>query len=113
MPGTQLLNRLTDLHYRAYPLTNADAERVCSRALEDGPMLIFVDLVSAHSDVCAVISRLRKEPATSHIPIIAFADETQEKLQEAGRQAGATLVVTDSAVMAHLPHLIQQALQVE
>jgi hypothetical protein len=34
-------------------------------------------------------------------------------LQAAARAAGATLVVTDAAILTHLPQFLDQALQVE
>jgi CheY-like chemotaxis protein len=111
MPGSQLVNRLQDLNYRVQPLT--DANQLTSIAKSEGPMLIFADLASSRSDICAVIAGLRKSPDTAHIPILAFADETAESLQAAARQAGATVVVSNTALLAQLPNLLEQALRVE
>lgn len=111
MPGSQLVNRLQDLNYRVQPLT--DANQVAACAQSEGPMLIVTDLESSHADVCALIAGLRKNPVTAHIPILAFADETAEPLQVAARQAGATLVVSNTALLAHLPQLLEQVLRVE
>lgn len=76
-------------------------------------MLIFADLEFSQTDVCAVITGLRQNSETAHIPILAFADETAENLQAAARQAGATVVVSNTALLSHLPHLLEQALRVE
>lgn len=111
MPGSQLVNRLQDLHYRVQPL--ADATQMAESARSTRPMLILADLASTRADVCAAIAQLRKDPVTTHVPVIAFTDEGAEQLQAAGRQAGATLVVTDSAVLNHLPQLLEQALHLE
>lgn len=111
MPGSQLVNRLQDLHYRILSVPNAS--QLPEYARKEGPMLVFADLGSSSADICAAIARLKSEPATAHIPVIAFADEGADQLQSAGRQAGATLVATDSAVLSHLPQLLEQALQVE
>lgn len=111
IPGSQLVNRLQDLHYRVQPISDANQLVDCARS--EGPMLIFADLGSSRTDICTIIAKLKQDPATAHVPIIAFADEGNEQLQATGRQAGATLVATDSAVLAHLPHLLEQALQVE
>jgi CheY-like chemotaxis protein len=70
-------------------------------------------LSSTTQDICAVIAQLRQNPATAHIPVIAFADEATEPLQSAAREAGATLVVTDAAILTHLAQFIEQALHVE
>ena len=111
MPGSQLVNRLQDLHYRVQSI--ADAGRLSDYARSEGPMLVLADLSSSRTDVGAAIARLKQDPATAHIPVIAFANESADALQAAGRRAGATLVVTDSAILSHLPQLLEQALQVE
>jgi CheY-like chemotaxis protein len=111
MPGSQLVNRLQDLNYRVHAL--ADASQLAAVAQSEGPMLIFADLEFSHADICAVIAGLRQHPGTAHIPVLAFADESAAALQAAGRQAGATLVVSNTALLAQLPHLLEQALGVE
>ena len=111
MPGSQLVNRLQDLHYRVQSI--ADAGRLSDYARSEGPMLVLADLSSSRTDVGAAIARLKQDPATAHIPVIAFAEESADALRSAGRRAGATLVVTDSAILSHLPQLLEQALQVE
>ena len=111
IPGSQLVNRLQDSKYRVQVVPKLDELFEC--AAHAGPMLIFADLVSKTGDVCAVIRKLRKETSTAHIPVIAFADDTDEKLQASGRDAGAALVVADSVILTHLTQFIQQALQVE
>lgn len=110
MPGSQLVNRLQDLHYRVEILSDPDQLGLAARS--DGPMLVFTDLDSRRADICAAISQLKQDPVTAHIPVIAFANERAPQLQTAGRQAGATLVVTDTALLPHLDHLLEQALQV-
>ncbi|MCL4790109.1 MAG: hypothetical protein KJ070_25560 [Verrucomicrobia bacterium] len=111
MPGSQLVNRLQDLRYRVQPLSDPDQLSACAQ--KEGPMLVFVDLGAEKSDVSAAIAKLKKHPQTAHIPVIAFADEAAEELQSAARKAGASLVVSDAAVLAHLPQLIEQALQAD
>ena len=109
MPGSQLVNRLQDLQYRVQSLS--DPSRLSESAQKEGPMLVFADL--GGKDICSAIATLKQNRETSHIPIIAFADEKADQLQAAARQGGATLVVTDAAVLAHLPQLIEQALHAD
>src|SRR5262245_55177657 len=109
MPGSQLVNRLQDLQYRVQSLS--DPNQLVEIAQKEGPMLVFADL--SGNDICSVIARLKQKRETSHIPIIAFADETADQLQAAARQGGSALVVTDAAVLAHLPQLIEQALHAD
>ncbi len=111
IPGSQLVNRLQDSQYRVQAVSKLDELTAC--AASAGPMLIFADLVSKSGDVCAVIRKLRAEPTTAHIPIIGFADDAEEALQAAGREAGAALVAADSVILTHLTQFIERALQVE
>ena len=111
MPGSQLVNRLQDENYRV--LTATETDRLLSLATGEKPLLIFADLVFESADVSSAIARLRQDSATAHIPIIAFAAPESKDLMNAAQKAGATLVVSDAALLTHLPQLLEQALQVE
>jgi PleD family two-component response regulator len=111
LPGTQLVNRLQDLNYRVHVVTPPDDLSACAE--QGKAMIVLVDLFAARHDACAMIARLRKNPATGHIPVIGFADEQATDLQAAAKAAGATLVVTDAAILTHLPQFLDQALEVE
>jgi CheY-like chemotaxis protein len=109
MPGSQLVNRLQDLKYRVQPVS--DPAQLSDYAQKEGPMLVFADLGA--KDTCSAIAKLKQGRETSHIPIIAFADDKEDQLQDAARKAGANMVVTDGAVLAHLAQLIEQALHTD
>ena len=111
LPGTQLVNRLQDMRYRVQAVTDADALVSCAQ--QEKPLLILADLASTNSDICELIKKLKQNPATQHIPVIAFADEKATELQTAAQSAGASLVVGETAILNHLPQLLDQALQVE
>jgi CheY-like chemotaxis protein len=111
LPGSQVVNRLRDLNYRVQ--TIADAERLVECAEEAKAMLVLADLESRRNNVCAALARLKEHPATKHLPVIAFSGESAVELQAAARAAGATLVVTEVAILNHLPQLLEQALQIE
>ena len=111
LPGTQLVNRLQDMNYRV--LTASTGEALLASAASDKPIVVFVDVAARRINVIETISKLRQNPATSHLPIIAFADEKDTALQSKARDAGATLVVNDSAILSHLQHFLDQALQLD
>lgn len=111
MPGSQLVNRLQDINYRVQAV--ADPTQLVTLCKAEKPMLIFADLNSGGIDVCSAIAKLRQNPTTAHIPVIAFADEGATELISGAQKAGATLAVSDAAVLAHLPQLLEKALQVE
>jgi CheY-like chemotaxis protein len=111
LPGSQLVNRLQDINYRVQVI--ADADRLVECAEQAKPMLVLVDLHSTGNSVNAAVARLKQNAATKHLPVIAFSDERASELQVAARAAGATLVVTDTGIVTHLPQFLDQALQVE
>ena len=111
LPGSQLVNRLQDLNYRVQAIT--DASRLVECAEQAKPMLVLADLASTHSDVCAALARLKQYASTKHLPVIAFSDQGAVELQAAAHTAGATLVVSEAAILNQLPQILDQALQVE
>ncbi len=110
LPGRQLVNRLQDLKYRVETLS--DPARLVQTAEETKPMVVLADLEPATPEVCAALARLKQNEPTRHIPILAYCSDAGSADAQA-HQAGATLSVKDSAVLNHLPQLLEQALQVE
>ncbi len=111
LPGSQLVNKLQDLNYRVQTISDAGTLVECAQQIK--PLLALVDLTSSLSNVPAAIARLKQTSDTRHLPVIAFAAEPEVELQEAARKAGATLIVNEAAIIAHLPQFLEQALQVE
>jgi CheY-like chemotaxis protein len=110
MPGSQLVNRLQDLNYRVLSLEALD--RLDATVQRESPLLLFIDLVS-NGDICAAIASLRANPATAHLPVIAFAPEQSADLLTAAQKAGANIAVAETAVLNHLGPLINQALDLD
>jgi len=110
LPGSQLVNRLQDLGYRVQTVNAAGA--LASAAEKEKPLLVFADLECAQVKVSEAIAQLKRNPATSHLPVIAFAPEARTELQAAARAAGA-MVTSESALLGQLPQLLDQALQLE
>lgn len=110
MPGSQLVNRLQDLNYRVLSLS--DLERLPATVQRESPLLLFVDL-AAPGDIGGAIAALRSNPGTAHLPVIAFAPENATDALTAARAAGATIVVSETAVISHLSQLIDQALHLD
>ena len=110
MPGSQLVNRLQDLNYRVLVLNSI--ELLAATARREKPLLLLADLITA-SDICGAITKIKADADTSHVPIIAFAPESEMALIEAAQQAGANFAVTETGLASHLPHMIDRALQVD
>ena len=111
LPGSQIVNRLQDLNYRVQTL--AEASRLVERAVQNKPLVVLADLESTQENVCAVLADLKQNPATRHLPVIAFSPDAATELQVAAQTAGATLVVGETAILNHLPQILDQALQLE
>ena len=110
MPGGQLANRLQDLNYRVQVLP-APAQLV-ETAQRETPLIVFIDLATP-GDVAGAIQSLKNTPATEHLPVVGFAPEQSSALLAAAEKAGALLAVADTAVVNHLPQLIDRALHLE
>jgi len=111
LPGSQLVNRLQDMNYRVQTL--ADPVLLVQTAEQVKPMLVLADLEPAAKNVSAAISRLKEGPSTKHLPVIAICAEGSKDLQDAARNAGANLVVSDVAILGHLEQFLEQALHLE
>jgi CheY-like chemotaxis protein len=110
LPGSQLVNRLQDLHYRVLALNHA--ARLVATVQRECPLLLFVDLTTP-GDVCGTIAALKSAPATAHLPVIGFAPDITPGLLAEAQAAGANVVVSETAVTSHLSQLIDQALRLD
>jgi CheY-like chemotaxis protein len=111
LPGSQIVNRLQDLNYRVEVIT--DPALLPNVAEQSKPLLVLADLDSTRENVCAALGRLKQNPATEHLPVIAFTGQEAQGLQSAAQAAGITLVVNEAAILNHLPQLLDQALHIE
>jgi CheY-like chemotaxis protein len=112
LPGSQLVNRLQDLNYRVQTVSDTSLLMECCEQTK--PMLVLADLRTANQDVCGAIAKLKHNPATQHLPVIAFGDEEEgSELQKSALAAGVTLIVSESALLNHLPQCLDQALRIE
>lgn len=111
LPGQQLINRLHDLGYRTQAVTNA---AVLGKEVQtQKPMLLVAEFPAGQPAVRDVIATLKKDPATAHIPILAYMVETNPALQESARTAGANLIASEAGLLDQLPQLLEQVLQVD
>jgi CheY-like chemotaxis protein len=110
LPGTQLVNRLQDLGYRVNAFH--EPEMLVSLAEREKPLVVFADLETTKGKVLEAIARLKQNPSTKHLPVIAFASEGRDELQAEARLAGA-VAVSETVILQHLPQLLDQALQIE
>ena len=111
LPGGQLTHRLQDHGYRVQTL--ADPTTLVEYSLRERPLLVIIDLAFQTDLVRQAIVELSQNPATNHIPVIAFAPAQESVLLQPEQTPGATLTVHDGALLLHLDQLLDQALQVD
>lgn len=111
LPGTQLVNRLQDLKFRAQTISDPGLLLGCAEQAR--PLVVLIDLDSTRTDLFVTITQLKGHPATKHLPVIAFAAEITPAIQKKAEEAGVTLLASESAILNQLPQLLEQALQVE
>ena len=111
LSGSQLTNRLQDLGYRVQAVT--DAGRLVAEAAREKPLLLFADVGAGGTAVASALEELHKNADTAHIPVIAITRADDAAIQAAARATGAKLVVTDTALLAHLDQFLEQALQLD
>jgi CheY-like chemotaxis protein len=111
LPGSQLVNRLQDLEYRVQVVAEpAMLERV---AEAERALVIVVELASTKADMQEILRHFRENPATQHIPVLAFTSSREKKRPASPEGSGATIVASDAAILSQLPQLLEQALAVE
>ncbi|MFN3652301.1 MAG: hypothetical protein ACK47B_22215 [Armatimonadota bacterium] len=79
-----------------------------ARIAAEAPELVLVNLASTRYPGADLIRDLRAEPATAETPVIGYAGHVERDLLQAGRDAGATLVVPNSAISRALPEVLEK-----
>lgn len=111
LPGTQVVNRLTDLGYRVTATQTAvDVPRLVR---EHTAMVVIADLALRHGDFCGIIAQLRASPDLAHVPVLGYCDSKNRKLVVAALEAGAKLVAAEQGIPDQLAQLLDQVLAVE
>ena len=109
MPGSQVVNRLQDLGYRVLSMNDPWALR--ETAEREKPIVVVIDLACKSIDPLPAITAVRQHGATSHIPIVAFAQSVDDPFIETAQNAGVTLVANEAAILTQLPRLLDRALE--
>jgi CheY-like chemotaxis protein len=106
--GGQLAVRLQDMGYRVQ--TVQDAATLQQQCEREKPLVLLAE-VSGGPAACAGIALVKKSPATSHIPVLAFSASQDKALQTAAQQSGVSLLAGNAAMLEHLPQLLDQVLE--
>jgi CheY-like chemotaxis protein len=69
--------------------------------------LVLLDLDARWLDAPVAIAALKGDPATAHIPVVAYVSHVREDAIAAARAAGADRVLARSAFVRLLPELLR------
>ena len=111
LPGSKVVNKLTDLGYRV-KVTQV-ASMVIETVRQEKPIVLVADLALRHGDFCGIIAELKRNPETEHVPVLGFTNTKNQKLVDAAVAAGAKLVAADTGIIDQLPQLLDHVLAVE
>lgn len=70
------------------------------------PAIVFVNLTSARYPGPALVRELRARSELAGTPIVGYAGHVETDFLHAGREAGADIVVPNSAVRAAMPEVL-------
>jgi CheY-like chemotaxis protein len=107
-----MILRLLEINFRleGYRVeTAAHGERALELAASLGPRAIILDLMMPGMDGWEVCRRLRDDPATASIPIIALSARAQEEDRQRGYALGVTEYITKPFDPATLVETVRRA----
>ena len=90
---------------------SAEALNVALAAPAAAPTLIIIDLNFRALDPPATIARLKADPATRAIPILAFGSHLDHAARDAAKAAGADRVAANSQLADDLPGLVARVMR--
>lgn len=111
LPGSRLSGRLSDLGWRV--LEAKKAGDLPGLVRSERPLVVVAELALRSGDLCPIVTEVRRDPETRHVPILGYCPSDAEELTAAARQAGVDLVAAESGVLDQLPQLLDHVLAVE
>ncbi len=85
----------------------AEEETLLALFQEGTPSVLLIDLGNSNLDGAALIQKLKQNPATRSIPVVAFGNQIRADLMQDAKEMGADLVLPKSAFRGQLPELIR------
>jgi CheY-like chemotaxis protein len=87
-------------------VTVTRAEKLVEETRRLRPRVVLIDIDARGVDVPALIARLKSDPETASVPVIAFGSHVNADALRAAREAGADRVLARSAFVRDLPTLL-------
>lgn len=86
--------------------TVAGGADIVERIEAAAPDLVIVNLTSTRTGGPALVSALRGRSALGRLPIVGYAGHVERQFFVAGKEAGADMVVPNSALKGALPEVL-------
>lgn len=87
-------------------VTVTRAEKLVEETRRLRPRVVLIDIDARGVDVPGLIARLKSDPETASVPVIAFGSHVNADALRAAREAGADRVLARSAFVRDLPVLL-------
>lgn len=110
IPGSQLANQLQDFGYRVNAAV--DAATLYETCQQLKPLVVVAEIAPG-SPALESVAKLRKDPATQHIPVLGYSASQDPAHLNNARVSGVTLMAGTAAISEHLARLLEQVLTVE
>jgi CheY-like chemotaxis protein len=86
----------------------SEEETLFAALQEETPGVIFIEIGLAAIDGPSLVQKLKQNPSTREIPIVAFGNSLRVDLLQDAKELGADLILPKSAFRDQLPSLIRR-----
>jgi two-component system chemotaxis family response regulator WspR len=97
----------TALEEKKNYLFSSDEKEVLDTLRDKKPSVLMIDIGVPTLDGSALIQKLKQNPATRAIPIVAFGNSLRADLLQDAKEMGADMVLPKSAFREQLPEIIR------
>ena len=88
-------------------LVLVEEETLIAALQEETPSVLFIDIGLSSLDGPSLIQKLKQNPSTRTLPIVAFGNSLRADLLQDAKEMGADLVLPKSAFREQLPEIIR------
>jgi CheY-like chemotaxis protein len=90
------------------PVRFVAAGRLASAVAASRPSLILVDYAGLGEAEWSELSRIKQDPATRDLPLLAYGPHLDHEARERARRAGADALLSNGEVAANLPAIVTE-----
>ncbi len=109
MFGARARAALEQMGWRSTVLTRPEAALAEARA--NRPTLLLLELGAGNAARLELLRTLRADPALADLPVLAFGSHMARAALTSARDAGATMVVSNGALVARFEQYVTKALE--